>query len=559
MNVFADLRGTAPWPLLPGTGVRRAVWPLHLARQIAYSLYGRPISAGNDTYIRECLTGLAALRGRAAVSGVAAVATAVDDVLRAPSRDALERLMRAVDDIGHLSWPRVADPRPLRFGRLRGARFKKVIFDVGPGIGLGDEIAVLPFQRMLSSAFPDAAVEVYTSYPALWHAAAPDVRTRTQVNRPDKAYERIEELTTVGEAQSTLAAFINFSGLEMLLPYRIAGVPMPMLEYAVGFGRIDFLPPGEPLERMTAVEPEVPSMVRARDTLVRHLLGMRGASGNTAHTMPSRPRRRDDFVLLVNPLTSKEMPLTQHGWARLVRTVRDVLPRRRRLIVRVYPGLSHSAREIAGAVAAACDAIRLPGDVVEPIVSPVERLTSGTAVSTTIDTLSNADLLLGMDTFSAHLAATVATPSVAVCLTRNPLFWESAAGSFWIDVGTGIDTVAQLLGSVAGAIAGRPPALLRGIAPDACRAAMAAGTVATAASPFDVTGAAQRRAYSALDEIWTSLRPAARALFERVDASYAWPSIRGELASTTPIKRARIAGARLADSMFFRLLGMVTS
>ena len=555
--MFAEFRGEASSPALMGAAVRRAVWPLHLARQIAYSLYGRPISAGNDTYIRECLTGLAALRRRAAVSAVPAIAAGVDQVLRASSREALERLMRTVDETGYQSWPGVADARPLRFGRLRGARFRKLIFVVGPGIGLGDEIAVLPFQRMLSAAFPDAAVEVYTSYPALWHAAAPGVRTRNQVNRPDKAYERIEELTAVGEAQSTLAAFINFSGLEMLLPYRLAGVPMPMLEYAVGLGRIDFLPPGEPLERLITLEQEVPSMVRARDALIRHLLGTRDASGDTPPA--PRPRGAADFVLVVNPLTSKEMPLLPPGWARLVRAVRNVVPRRRRLIVRVYPGLSPAAREIAAAVTEACDTMRLPGVAVEPMVSPIERLTSGTAVSTTLDALANADLLLGMDTFSAHLAATIATPSVAVCLTRNPLFWESAAGSFWIDVGTGVDTVAQLLGSVAGAITGRPPALLDGIVPEACRAAMGAETVAAAASPFDVAGATQRRAYSALDEIWTSLRPAARALFLRTDASYAWPSIRGELAPTTPLRCARIAGARLADSMFFRLLRMAAS
>lgn len=541
------------------TGVRRVVWPLHLSRQIAYSLYGRPISAGNETYIRECLTGLAALRRRTAVSALPGVAAAVDEVLRAPSREGLQRLMQAVDAVGYSFCAERTEPRPLRFGRLSATRYRRLIFSVGPGIGLGDEITVLPFVRMLSTAFPDAAVEVYTSYPAFWHAAAPDVRTRTQVHRPGKTYERIEELTATGEAPATFAAFINFSGLEMLLPYRIAGIPMTMFEYAVGEGRVDFLPPGEPLERMIALDEEVPSMVRARDAVVRHLLGVRGVTGDAAHSPAQRMRNGDEFVLLVNPLTSKQMPLTPRGWARLARAVRAALPRRCRMIVRVYPGLSAASHKIAGAVIAACEMERRTGDVAEAMVRSSETLTAGNAVVATMDALANADLLLGMDTFSAHLAAVVGTPSVALCLTRNPLFWEPAAGSFWVDIGTGVETIAELLGNVVGAVAGRAPQLFGPVSRDACRDALAAGVVATAASAFDVAGPVQRRAYAALDEIWAALRPSARGFFERIDASYAWPRIRGGLTPSTPIQRARLAGGRLADSMFFRLLRMVSS
>jgi len=558
MSVFAYTRGAAAFPAPPDEQVRRAIWPVQLARQIAYSLFARPISAGNDTYIRECLSGLASLRGGAAVSRIPRVAHAVDGVLHAPTREALEHLVHEVDAVGYATWCSEVEPRVLRFGRLRGAVFRRLLFVVGPGIGLGDEIAVLPFQRMLSNAFPDAAVEVYTSYPALWHAAAPGVRTRTQVHRPGKAYERIEELNAAGEARTTLASFVNFSGLEMLLPYRIAAIPMPALEYAVGIGRVDFLPPGQPLERMIALDPDAPSMIRARDALALHLLGIREAPRETPRSAP-RSKHRDELVLLLNPLTSKEMPLTPQGWARLLRTVRDALPRRCRMIVRVYPGLSQSAHEIARSVIDACRHSLRAGDVLEPLVQPFDRLTSGNAVRAVMNALADADLLLGMDTFSAHLAARVGTPSVAICLTRNPLFWESAAGSFWMSVGAGIDRVAQLLGNVAGAVIGRPAPLFEGIDVGTCREALAAESVASASSPFDVAGNAQRRAFAALDEIWNALHPAARSLFTIVDQLYAWPWIRSELTPTTPIKRARLAGVRLADSMWFRLLRMVAS
>jgi len=540
---------------LPDTPARRAVWSLHLSRQLSYALYGRFVSAGNETYIDECLTALRELRKTPAVSRNVNVRATFDAVLERPTHDGLRRLLQSIDDTGYMRAASQPAPRPLPFGSLRAKRYARLLFVLGPGIGLGDEIAFAPFLRGLRSAFPEAKVEIYTSYPSLWRELAPDAITRNQVRRPDRAYARIEEIAAAGEGATTLAGFVTYGNLEMLLPYFAARVPVDVFQYPIGQGYLDLLPAGSAAaQRLTTLDPAAPSIARARDALLHHLLGTR--AGHPPPDCPSAVRDREQFVLVVNPLTSKAMPVDPPAWAALVGAVRRAIARSRRLDVRVYQGLSPSAHGIAARTVESCRAALRPGDTIAFLTDRAADLTSANSVHITAGALRDADLLLGMDTFTAHLAAETNTPSVALCLTRNPLFWEPHPSSFWLDLGAGGDAVAHLLVCVTALLAGRGDDLARGIPEGTFRAAAAASGLATLPSALELFSSGVRDAIAALDTVWLALPPRVQAMFARLDAAYAWPHIRARFDPKLPLAEVRRAGAQLRDSMFFRLVGM---
>ena len=50
-------------------------------------------------------------------------------------------------------------------------------------------------------------------------------------------------------------------------------------------------------------------------------------------------------------------------------------------------------------------------------------------------------LVLGLDTFTAHLASFIGTPSAALCYHRNLAFWSDYPRTWWIEIKHGLDRI----------------------------------------------------------------------------------------------------------------------
>lgn len=534
---------------------RRQLWSLHLARLIAFSLVGRPIGPGNETYIDECLAGLESLRRAVAEQGGPAAAAALAMLLRTRTKAATRPLLAAIDRTQYAAPMRIAraNATPLRHGALVRRERRRLLFVIGPGLGLGDELSLVHFVRAVRAAMPRATAEIYSCYPSLWRSVEPGVRVRTLVRCPERAYLAIEE-AAAEDADGTAAIFANFGAMEMLLPYVHTPIGIDLFDYGVGLGRIDHLPANSrTLETRCTLEPRAPSLLRARDAILATLLGtrFRNASTDSARaTRPSAgPRSEGPFVLLLNPLTSKDMPLTPEEWSALVATVREVVPRERPLHCAVYPGLSDGSRAIAARIAAACSpAIDELQFITDAHGAP---LSAATAAGATLDAVRGADLMLGMDTFTAHLTALEPVPAIALCLWRNPLFWENDPRTLWVHLALGPELLQELVRTVAALSAGVRPRWFAQLPPDVCREATRIGAPESA---LELLGEPHRLRIELLDRAWRAIPPRMRHLLSAADAEYAWPRIRTSFGADRALSEVRLAVAQLSDSMFFRLL-----
>ncbi len=540
---------------------------LHMARQIAFSLVGRPISFANSVYVQDCMAGLRALRELIhAHEADRRLIACLDQVIEAPSAPGLRTLMGLIDQAHAAGWAPASWQR-LPAGLLQARNYAHIVLMAGPGIGLGDETAVVPFYRRLGEYFPGASIEVYTTYPGMWRALEPQVPVQSWVNKPDRAYARIEELLEAKHSAPILGTFVNFSGLNMLQPFFGEPVDADLLEISLGGGRIWHLSPEGVMRTHCEMDRKAPNLSRALERLAEHVF-----PGRNAQLAPPPPATRsiqpraspgDPFRVVINPLTSKEMPLRPEQWERLIGTIRSTVPAERPLVCSIYPGLSTECWEYVGWIMeqirqggqiAASDELRM---LSEPSGKP---LSVDRSLPVTFQAIREADLLLGMDTYTAHFAAHAHTPSLALCLDRSPLFWEQAPHTLWLDLRYGNLVMRSVLKLLIELLVIPDCSCFTGLLPAQQLGAVVALPLSQRiSSALDLSTSAHGEWIATLDKAWGALPPREQSLLLRVDEEYAWPRIRPQLAADQPLPVALRAGEQLAASFFFRFLSLAAS
>ena len=551
---------------------------VHMTREIAHSLVSRPISFGNSAYFRDGLRNLERIRqavaGQCRLSGTwepsaRRLIHRLDRALRNPSMPFLKALNQPVAGLDPLAEFHRLIFRPLRPGILSAEDHDRVVVMIGPAIGLGDEIAFNDFLLSVRALKPRADFEVYSFFPTLWPVLTRAFAVRNLVGDPLRVFERLGNLLSRADLPRILALFANFSGHKMLAPFLRPRVGIDVLEVALGKGQAWWLPAdGGPAASHREWDEVVPNQHRSLERLTAFLTvrpqgAAKGRSAARA-ALPPLPdlSRRMTFRLLINPLTSKDIVMSPADWAELVGVVRAALPPDHRLSCQIYPGLSTRCHDFARSVVelAREGGLLAERDSIRPLGGPDGRpFTAEVGIERTFRAISASNLLLGIDTFSAHLAAQTEVPSLAFCLWRNPRFWQRRLNTLWLDVNVGRSAVRAMTHWVVALIcgapfAGRDPRPAAGIYRRIVSLEAAGGELC---APSGRRSRRFRGWLSLLDATWQGLPAAQRNLLARVDEDFAWPRVRASLVAPNATSLdLRRAFDRLTDSMFLRLIAL---
>ncbi len=548
----------------------------HVARNILITLLGRPISVSNTAYIVSSLRSLQA------------IATAIEDIdseIRPCYRNEYRRFAALLKEtVRHPTPPRLAAMRhyiendlplysklrqmPYDFGTcpprpLKGRSYSRMLVMIGPGIGIGDEVSFTTFFRSLRDHFhiPAARAEIYTFSPGLWQTLAPEFAIRGLAGAPLGFFARLRRRLKTTPPSEVLIIYASFMGQEMhrcLLPYR---EQLDVIEVALASGQawLKLRGQGRGVTHRGR-DQKTPNMIRALEELLHHLLGQKPRIASRS-TLSYRLKSGKVFRIFVNPFTSKFSPLKPEHWAQFIRDVRSALPRSTLLSCRLSPGLSPWCLEYARQIVRATAQL-VPDNIKLSILSESDgvKLNSENAIQEMHKALAKADLVLAIDTYTAHLAAYLNTVSIALCLNRNPEFWEPAVHTFWVDINLGSKVVSTMIRGVVKLLTRdfrADPAIAR-YAED-CRKLMELG------HPMDLVTAngdapdyriAQWSMHAG--RVWNSLPKPLADVLDTVDADHSWLRVGPKLSGQDAGTRQLMCG-KLAESWFFRLACLAAS
>lgn len=542
----------------------------HVARNILITLSGRPISVSNTAYVVSSLRSLQAI-----VSAIEGISCEINPYYRDDCRRFAQLLKETVRQP---TAPRLAAMRhyiendlplysrlrqmPYEFGPCKprpfaGRSYSRMLVMIGPGIGIGDEVSFTAFFRSLSDFFhipPDRA-EIYTFSPGLWQTLAPDFVTRGLAGSPLAFFGRLRQCLKETPPSEVLIVYASFMGQEMhrcLLPYRDR---LDVMEVALASGQAWLQLRGQ-VRGVThrGRDQKTPNMIRALEELLVHLLGRRPHIASRS-TLSYRAKSDRVFRIFVNPFTSKFSPLTPEHWAQFIRDARRALPRRMLLSCRVSPGLSPWCLDYARQIVRATHRLA-PDNIKLSILGESDGVSLNTenGIREMHRALSKADFVLAIDTYTAHLAAYLNTVSLALCLNRNPEFWEPAVHTFWVDINLGYKTVSTMVRALI-------KLLTRDFSDDLaigryakeCRELVRLGHPLELPAAKGPDHALRVRHWAARAEaVWNLLPGPLADVLDAVDADHSWSRVGSSITARDADARHLVFG-KLAESSFFRL------
>ena len=564
LELAGRLRRLSGTRIATGFGPRppkRLLQVLHLVHEHAAAVAYRPISFGNSPFLEARIQDLLSLQREA---------EALLPRLRSPWAETTSRLVRLVESAA-ASGSRTAFVRLERFAEgtqfrrfwlpevtcvptfrlpLLDQAYRRVLVITGPGIGLGDEICCIPLIRALHRALPDAAFDFYGFYPGLWRQVVAQAPEHNLSGRPLLCFDAVEAAGANGGREDLLVLFINFGGLRFHQAFRIDRNRPDIMEIAVGSGVLWFAPRDDgPIQIHRAMDPVAPSNYRALRALSEAIRG-RPTRDPVPEAPPFPGRERDRFEIILSPFTSKPMLLTPPDWALLLDGIRRI-PGRKPMRCRVLPGTSAQSRAYAERIVERTAAWRSSEFQVEPLES--SGAAGGPASLADIwKAFGASDLVLGIDTYSAHLAAELGIPAVTLCYERNLAFWPDQCQSLWIELRQPPAVMLEAI-SLLAAVAG-------GLETPAFEAFQRHFEVASwqrlerqwAEVRASGDGSGPRRARNLLDAAWDLLAPAQRRLIETLDFNLAWPRIRNWIATDPDLPEKPAWVFHLLESLHFR-------
>jgi hypothetical protein len=384
-------------------------------------------------------------------------------------------------------------------------------------------------------------MHVFSYCPAIWKALESDWQVRDLGEEPMAAFDHLAAARAQGRPGETLIVFSSFlrrNALRTMLPYASWH---DVLDVAVGSGDITMRLRGEQRELYwSGLEVERPCLSRALQRIGDQVLGHKASAIPACGIqLPRNPDRTGIFRILLSPFTSKRSPLTAYDWAEFTAALARALPAQRRVSCVVLPGMtpecnahaadiarlvSHHLRDRGTASVAQVDGYLLRGE---------------NAIEYVARELAQTELLFGIDTYTAHLAAETGTVSIALCLDHNERFWAPSPWTFWFNLQAGRHTVLQAGRAVTRLLGGGKQAGLP------FTGALHATTLLSGAG-----GMQAANARDLVDRVWNALPGSVRDALERLDGELSWPCRRDRFDRSAD-------RALLLRSNFFRLLGIV--
>jgi hypothetical protein len=486
---------------------------VHLLSVYQAVIAARPIGSGNADYLDVLLTASRRLvRDVAALdAGDPAPARQIEALTAgqtaANARDAASRVLRL---IGTPKRPRnsrsVYVPAPLAELPFP---YRTVTVIFGPGIGMGDEISFRLFVKALTTRSQPRTVTVFDLYPGLWEELVPGVRAQHYRGHPLRPFASLDAKGDDPDGRS-LVVIIDFDGYYLHERLGLRAPHRDVLEISLGL-REAWLVRGRS-HWIRAAEFRDPPVAN-NYWVVRHLTN---ALVDAAPDLPAwepleadRPApaaRNGEVVLLVNPFSSKDVPVDAGTWTRLVVAVRGAVHGSAIRVV-VFPGTSETTHAQARAM---CGRLAERGIAARVMTTPQnERITPYNAIRSLVAQLRSALYCITVDSFPAHIVPLFGVPTLVVALKDNREFWVPTKYALYVPfaqlIQQGPATLAKLGASLA-----RPP----GAITDAGRAAERVVT--------STHGALALTTSAAVEEI-------SRALFDYLALSPDPPEVRREL------------------------------
>jgi hypothetical protein len=436
-----------PQPILGG---REAV---HLLRAYESVLALRPLLVGNQDFLELLLSSCKAL-GRLVEDGSPDMPAQLASLLAswlsrqngANARETAAEIVRVIDDHEGAShrtsslFLRGLAPLEHEYGAV------SIVF--GPGIGLGDEVTFAQLVRSVVDAYPRARVSIYTLYPGLWRSLVPRVREQPYRGDPLRPFCGIVDPPVRGRQ---LVVFADFDLFEISTRVLAARPWRDVVELALGRAEARFVGGTSPWVRYE----EFCSSAHNNYAVVRAFAErlFPRPQPRLAWDPIARPRFhvRSRRRLIVNPFSSKPLPLAPEDWARFVAATRRQLTTPAAVDAIVYPGLSNRTHAYAAAsVELMTDSgthARTLGSGDASAINPFD------ALPRLVVALRHADLCLTLDTFTAHLAPLLGVPTIVVAYADNTRFWAPGDWCFH----TVLDAAEGEVPPLAALLLNRPP------------------------------------------------------------------------------------------------------
>lgn len=321
----------------------------------------------------------------------------------------------------------------------------RILVNVGPNIGIGDELIFFEAVGRLARRFPRAELEVSSFNRTLWNLCPDPVRVVEPGDDQLAPYARAHEVARADP--SALIVFVEFASTPIYRHLeRVAGIPrFVYLDTGARCARVV----DQPRERIAEHVERLDGGVYG---VLHRLLGKIGLPG-TERAPPAIGPRRRPATIFVNTFSSKNYRELPAGWwSAALRSAAEAAGGEGSIEAVIFAGINDECRSYAHEIARGCDgALRatLLGEASVPTIAE------------TVQAAAGSDAVLGLDTFTAHVGVIAPVPCVTI-------FFGSAWDPWRVRSNHVLNTHVHSQPEIAGRLVAR---LVGPIAPAARRAA----------------------------------------------------------------------------------------
>ncbi len=288
---------------------------------------------------------------------------------------------------------------------------KKILFAIGPNIGIGDAVIFLKMLKKIKKRFPHAKLEVTSYYKNLWDVYPEIDKVHYCKNFPLVPY--VLGKRVIEEDPNNLVIFMEFA----------AGHIYRHLEVVPGFDKFMYFDTGSKVARIIDQKNhQITEHVLSKAPTVYHMIDTfmlrAGLVENLKLDKEEAPYFRPDFKfstprkMYVNPFSSKDYRvLSPKWWADSIRGAVQKEP----VKIEIFEGINETTKAYSRAIAEHLK------DVEHIDFIWLDYIPS---IAETMQRASDSDLLFGLDTFTGHIGVIKATPCVSVFFGSSWHLWR---------------------------------------------------------------------------------------------------------------------------------------
>lgn len=307
-----------------------------------------------------------------------------------------------------------------------------------PEIGIGDELTFFQFL----AGFPTEHTSIWTGVPEIWRRLR-FRRVHDYISDPTKLDLYCRSIDDPPSRRS-LCVYLGFGGGDFVAAAYAEAGSTDLVHVSLGLQQLRFWRHGRAVQQYRA-----PIEGANNYTFLLDLRRMAIRCRNAEHTCFALPRsvdrQRAPGQLLLNPLTSKSMVVRAAEWVALVDCIRMQLPWLRRVLV--LPGFTEATYGHAAEIVyhlrglGGIDTSVLLGESGRPF--PPEH-----ALGRTLNAIAESELLLGIDTYTAHVAPLFGVPSITLFYDDRQTFRCPGPGAVHLSMTCGLAETLRSIESV---------------------------------------------------------------------------------------------------------------